>query len=92
VAGPIAADSLHLILARDYGRAVYTKDEIVAGLELLSAPLIGALRKVTDTAFALQMPITSVGRRFQAQARQLLETADSSDRAGNTRASVDRAR
>ncbi|HLZ25323.1 MAG TPA: restriction endonuclease [Ktedonobacterales bacterium] len=76
VSGPIAADSLHLILARDYGRAVYTKDEIVAGLELLSAPLVGALRKVTDTAFALQMPIISVGRRFQAQARQLLEAAE----------------
>ena len=76
VAGPIAADSLHLILAREYGRAVYTKDEIVAGLELLSAPLIGALRRVTDSAYALQMPITSVGRRFQAQARQLLEAAN----------------
>jgi Restriction endonuclease len=76
VSGPIAADSLHLILARQYERAVYTKDEIVAGLELLSAPLVGALRKVTDTAFALQMPITSVGRRFQAQARQLIETAE----------------
>jgi hypothetical protein len=78
VSGPIAADSLHLILARDYGRAVYTKDEIVAGLELLSAPLIGALRRVTDTAYALQMPITSVGRRFQAQARQLLEVGSQS--------------
>lgn len=76
VSGPIAADSLHLILAREYERAIYTKDEIVAGLELLSAPLVGALRKVTDAAFALQMPVTSVGRRFQAQARQLMDAAE----------------
>ncbi len=78
VSGPIAPDALHLILARDYGRAVYTKDEIAAALDLLCTPLIGALRKVTENAYGLQMPMASVGRRFQAQARQLLDKKEAS--------------
>lgn len=76
VAAPIAADALHLILAHDYGRAIYSKDEICAALDLLCTPLVGAVRRVTDTAYALQMPIVSVGRRFRAQARQLMEAAE----------------
>jgi hypothetical protein len=72
---PVSADALQHILARDYGRAVYSKDEIGAGLEVLCTSLVGALRRVTDRTYALQMPITSVGRRFQAQARQLLDAA-----------------
>lgn len=79
VTGPIAADALHLILAREYGRAVYSKDEIAAALDLLCTPLVGAIRRVTDTSFALQMPMSSVGRRFQAQARQLLEAVNTAE-------------
>lgn len=73
---PVSADALHHILAHDYGRVVYARDEITAGLEILCAPLVGALRRVTEATYALQMPIASVGRRFQAQARQLLDARD----------------
>jgi hypothetical protein len=76
IMGPLTADALHLRLALDYGRAEYSKEEIETGLELLCTPLIGALRRVNDTTHTIQMPITSVGRRFQAQARQLLDAGE----------------
>lgn len=70
----LSVDALDWSLARDYGDK-YSRVEIVMALDLLCSPLVGALRKIPDTGYALQMPMKSVERRFQAQARQLLEAA-----------------
>jgi len=76
---PMTADTLYRTLARQHLPTRYARDEIAAALELLSSPLVGALRRVNDTEFILQMPIATLERRFRAQAQRLIDSVRALD-------------
>lgn len=72
---PVNADGLLLPLAsRRRGRA-YTRDEVVAALELLCVPQLGILRRVGDGRYVLQMPKQTLARRLRALV-SVFETPD----------------
>lgn len=61
-------------IARDYGREVYCEEEVSEAVTLLCSPQIGALGRL-DTSFALQMPPSSIVRRFRALTQQFSDAS-----------------
>ncbi len=49
----------------------YGREEIASALDLLCMPQIGALRRVTDASYTLQMPQSTAARRLRALVRVL---------------------
>lgn len=66
---PVTPDILLFTLAHRRHGMAYSREEIANALDLLSMPQIGALRRVTEASYALQMPQSTVARRLRSLVR-----------------------
>lgn len=67
----ISVDILHMMLARFHNKAIYSKAEIQDALWLLASPFTGALRKVGEQSYVLEMTGDTISERFRAQVRRM---------------------